>query len=491
MVSGMDPRKSARTYSARMPRLRRATLLALAATTLPVCTAAGGAAVPRTPWLAYGRTPDAQNVSPTPISPAAATALRAVWKTDVGDMITAQPLYAPNVRVGKATRQLLVVASGDNAISALDVATGRVVWRRSLGLTQPQVCGGKGGIESTPVIDAPGRRIFAIGGDGRLVALDLGTGRLVPGWKVPIITRTNVEVVWGALRIAAGSIYVPVASWCDTQAPDGAWDGRLVRVSEKTHQIEQTFDVVPGPKNGGGIWGPGGVLIDPVDGSLWTATANSVVPKDGGTDESAPLGERVVHLTRNLKVLASVPQLNTNPAALGDQGFGSTPVLFKPIGCPTMLAVNSKDSYTYVWRRAAITSAPVLRMKLGESGRANTFYAEPTWVRETRTLVVNGVVIPNGSGANGAVGLRLRKNCTFRLAWSVSIGGGPQPQPLAAGRVTFVTSTKTAKVYAIDSQTGRILRTFKTDSPTYAAPMIAGSFLVLGTADGNVFAFAS
>ena len=247
---------------------------------------------------------------------------------------------------------------------------------------------------------------------------------------MPIITRTNVEVVWGALRIAAGSIYVPVASWCDTQAPDGAWDGRLVRVSEKTHQIEQTFDVVPGPKNGGGIWGPGGVSIDPIDGSVWTATANSVVPKDGGTDESAPLGERVVHLTPDLKVLASVAQLDTNPTALGDQGFGSTPVLFKPRGCPALLAVNSKDSYTYVWRRSAITSAPVLRMKLGESGRANTFYAEPTWVPATRTLVVDGVVIPGGSGASGAVGLRLRQNCTFRLAWSVSIGGGVQPQPL-------------------------------------------------------------
>ena len=412
-----------------------------------------------------------------------------MWRRDVGGLITAQPLYAPNVRVGKATRQLLVVATDDNAISALDLGTGRVVWRRSLGPTQPQVCGGRGGIESTPAIDAAAHRVFVIGADGRLVALDLRTGRPVPGWAAPIIARTNVEVVWGALRIAAGSIYVPVASWCDTQAPDGAWDGRLVRVDEKTHQIQQTFDVVPGPKNGGGIWGPGGVSIDPIDGTVWTATANSVVPKNGGTDESAPLGERVVHLTPDLKVLASVPQLDTNPSALGDQGFGSTPVLFKPVGCPAMLAVNSKDSYTYVWRRAAIASAPVLRMKLGESGKANTFYAEPTWLPATRTLVVDGVVIPGKGGATGAIGLRLRKDCTFGVAWSVSIGGGPQPQPLAAGRVAFVTSTRTARVYAVDSQTGRILNRFRTSSPAYAAPMIAGPFLVLGAADGTVFAF--
>lgn len=480
---------SARYYSAVMPRLRTAGLLALAATTLAVCTAAGGAAAPRTPWLAYGRTPTAQNASPTPLSLTAARALRPVWSRDVGGFITAQPLYIPNARVGGTTRQLLVVATADNTISALDLATGRGVWRTSLGPTQPQVCGGKGGIEATPAIDPTTNRVFVIGGKGELVALDLRTGRFVPGWRVPIITRTNVEVVWGALRIAHGSIYVPVASWCDTQAADGAWDGRLVRVSESAHRIQQTFDVVPGPKNGGGIWGPGGVSIDPIDGTVWTATANSVVSKDGGTDESAPLGERVVHLTPGLDVLGSVPQLDTNPSALGDQGFGSTPVLFKPARCPAMLAVNSKDSYTYVWRRAAITSAPVLRIKLGESGKANTFYAEPTWLPATRTLVVDGAVIPGGGGSSGAVGLRLRRNCTFRLAWSASIGGGPQPQPLAAGRVVFVTSSKASRVYAIDSQAGRILNTFRTDSPTYTAPMIAGSFLIVGGSDGRVFAF--
>jgi hypothetical protein len=474
-----------------MPRLRTAGLLALAAATLTVCSAAGGSAIPRTPWLAYGRTPDAQNASPTAVTLGAAKTMHRIWRTDVGDMITAQPLYAPNVRIGSTTRQLLVVASGDNAISALDLATGHVVWRRSLGPTKPQVCGAQGGIESTPAIDASTNRIFVIGADGRLVALELATGRLVAGWSVPIIARTNVEVVWGALRIANGSIYVPVASWCDKEASDGAWDGRLVRVSEKTHRVMQTFDVVPGPKNGGGIWGPGGVSIDPADGSVWTATANSVVKENGSTNESVPLGERVVHLTPDLRVLDSVPQLDTNPTVLGDQGFGSTPVLFRPKGCAAMLAVNSKDSYTYVWRRAAITGTPVVRAKLGESGPANTFYAQPTWLPGTRTLVVDGTAIPGGAGANGAVGLRLQKDCTFKLAWSVNIGGGPQPQPLAAGRVAFVTSTRSGKVYAVDSQTGRILNTFNTVRAPYAAPMMAGSFLILGAADGTVFAFGS
>jgi hypothetical protein len=457
---------------------------------LLACAAAGTPARPA-PWFAYGRTPDVQNAAPVPITIASAKTMHGVWETKVGGMITAQPLYAPDVRVAGKVRQLVIVASAANVVAALDLGTGKVVWRKSLGPTPPQVCGGKGGVESTPAIDPATRRIYVIGGNGRLVALDLATGRAVSGWSVPIITRIGVEVAWGALRIAAGSVYVPVSAWCDKGDAAGAWDGRLVRVSTTTHRILQTFDVVPGPRNGGGIWGPGGTSVDPSDGSLWTATANAVVYQGGNLQEQVPLAERVVHLTPALKVLGSVLQPGSNPSVAGDQGFGSTPMLFTPAGCAPMLAVNSKDSYTYVWRRAAITAEPVLRIKLGASGDRNTFYAEPTWFPATRTLLVDGAAIPGGNGTNGAVGLRLQKNCTFRVAWSVNIGGGPQPQPLAAGRVAFVTATSVAKVYAVDSQTGLIVNTFDTKQATYASPMIAGSRLILGAADGTVFAFGN
>jgi hypothetical protein len=73
----------------------------------------------------------------------------------------------------------------------------------------------------------------------------------------------------------------------------------------------------------------------------------------------------------------------------------------------------------------------------------------------------------------------------------VNIGGGPQPQPLAAGRVAFVTATSVAKVYAIDAQTGLIVNTFDTKQAAYTSPMIAGSRLILGAADGTVLAFGN
>ena len=425
------------------------------------------------------------------ITAAQAKSFHLIWKASVGGFLTAQPLYVPKVDVGGRARQLVIVASGSNVVAALDAGTGSVVWKRSLGPTLRQICGGQGGIESTPAVDRRSARLYVIGANGMLQALSLATGKPVPGWHVRIIQRTDVETVWGALRISGSSIYVPVASWCDKPDAAGAWDGRLVAVDRTTHEISRRFDVVPGPHNGGGIWGPGGVAIDPADGSIWTATANAVVEKNGSLDEDAPLAERVLHLSTKLKVLASVVEPDNNPSVLGDQGFGATPMLFQPAGCPALLAVNSKDSFTYVWRRSKLASAPLLRMRLGRDGVNNTFYAQPTWLPATRTLLVDGVEIPDGGGAAGALGLHISSNCKFSVGWSLNLGGGVEPQSLAAGQVAFVPATAVGKLYAVNTASGVIVNAFDTGGPAYTAPMLAAGLVIVGSADGTVRAFGS
>jgi len=112
-------------------------------------------------------------------------------------------------------------------------------------------------------------------------------------------------------------------------------------------------------------------------------------------------------------------------------------MLFRPAGCSPLVAVNSKDLYTYVWIRSRLSSAPIVRDLLGEPG-GSTFYAEPTWDATTDTLVVDDADDRDGSQKTGALGLRLGAGCTFQVAWESDIGGGVDPQPLVAGRVVFV-----------------------------------------------------
>ena len=440
-------------------------------------------------WSAYGREATAANVAPDDVTTADVATFRRAWSVPVGGMLTAQPLYEPAVTIGGRSTSVLLVASSDNSVTALNPQNGKTIWKRSLGPTKPQVCGGTGGIEASPAVDPTSGRVYVIGADGHLRALQLATGRPVAGFDTQVIERTDVETVWGALRIAGGRVYVPVASWCDKPDASGPWDGRVVSVSTKTGRTLATFDVVPGPDNGGGVWGPGGVSIDPRDGSIWTATANAVVYVNGNLDEDAGLAERVVHLTPGLKVIASVAQPDSNPSILGDQGFGATPMLFQPTGCPPLVAVNSKSLYTYVWRRDQLSSPPLVRIRFGASGADNTFYAQPTWDAATKMLVVGGASLANGGA--GAVGLRLGKGCTFSQAWSADVGGGIQPQPLAVGRVVFVSATANSTLAAINSATGTVLRVLKTGSPAFTAPMMAGRLVVVGTATGSVEAFGT
>ncbi len=442
-------------------------------------------------WLAYGRTPDAANVAASSITVAQAKRFKLAWKSNLGGGMDAQPLFVPAGSVPGVHRDLVIAATTTNVVYALAASTGRPVWKRSLGAAVTNICGGSGGIESTPVVDPATGLLYVVGANGRLRALSVATGKPDPKWNVQIIRRTDVETVWSGLRIANGFLYVGVGSWCDTPDKDGAWDGRLDAVALATRRIAHTFDVVPGPMNGGGIWGPGGVSIDPSDGSVWVATANAVVETDGNLQEKAPHAERLLHLTPALAIRAEVVQPDNNPSVIGDQGFGSTPLLFQPKGCPALVGVNSKDSYTYVWRRSALQSKPVLRALLGQPGANNTFFAEPAWDASANMLVVDDAQVRGGDGSNGAAGLTPGKNCTFRVAWHINIGGGVAPQPLAAGPVVFAPATAAGQLAALDARTGAVLALLETNGPAYTAPMVADGRVLVGSGSGALLAFGT
>ncbi len=456
---------------------------------LATVNAGSSVVTPSAAWLAYGRTPDAANVAASPVTVAQAKQFKLAWKRDLGGMIYGQPLFVPAGSVTGTHRDLVIAATSSNDVYALAASTGQPVWKRSLGPTRPNICGGSGGIESTPVVDPSTGLLYVIGADGRLRALSVATGQPDPKWSLPIIQRTDVETVWSALRLAHGALYVGVASWCDKPDASGAWDGRLDAIDLATRRVVHRFDVVPGAKNGGGIWGPGGVSVDPGDGSIWVATANAVVEKNGNLQEQTPNAERVIHLTPALGIRSEVVEPDSNPTILGDQGFGSTPMLFQPAGCPALLAVNSKDSYTYVWRRAALHAKPVFRTLFGQRGANNTFFAEPTWDAAAKTLVVDDAQVRGGDGSNGAVGLRLVDGCRFRVAWHINIGGGVDPQPLAAGPVVFAPATAAGQLAILDARTGAVITLLETDGPAYTAPMIADGRVLVGSSSGALLAF--
>src|SRR5690242_10435479 len=145
----------------------------------------------------------------------------------VSGHVYAQPLYwqPPGSSTG-----MLVVATEDATVHALDGSTGHEIWQRSLGRPVPRSSLGCGninplGITGTPAIDEQTAAIYLdaalsepSGPHHRLFALSLKDGKILPGWPVDVGDALRAEQQAfnardqnerGALAILDGTLYVP------------------------------------------------------------------------------------------------------------------------------------------------------------------------------------------------------------------------------------------------------------------------------------------
>src|ERR671918_70826 len=132
---------------------------------------------------------------------------------------------------------------------------------------------GRFGITGTPVVDRSTDRIYVVAGDGNAYAINMATGEIQPGWPVAITATPEREQVYGGMNLWEGRLYTALASVCLTPP----YHGRAVAIDVVAAEVTAEFYVIPpdGP-SGGGVWGPGGVSIDPEDRAVYVATGNAL-----------------------------------------------------------------------------------------------------------------------------------------------------------------------------------------------------------------------
>lgn len=101
--------------------------------------------------------------------------LREVWRRPVGSGFSAVSIAGPRGYTGLAD-------GASDFLAAIDLSTGREVWRTRLGEVYKGHDGSRDGPISTPTVD--GTRVFIVGPRGALVAADATTGKEL--WRVDL-----------------------------------------------------------------------------------------------------------------------------------------------------------------------------------------------------------------------------------------------------------------------------------------------------------------
>jgi len=276
----------------------------------------------------------------------------------------AQLLYVDD---GGSGRDLVIAATEQNIVYALDAGNGAVMWQQQLG--PPAPLGGSGvcgnidpiGITGTPVIDPGSRTLYVAamtggGSAGRrhlVSALSLDDGSVRPGWPVDVAGVQSAGVRFnaafenqrGALLFLGGTVYVPYGGH---EGDCGDYHGWVVAVPVDNPGGARGFATAA---RGGGIWAPGGLASDGV--SVFAATGNTF---GAGTWSH---GEAVLRLQAGAVFSGSTADFFTpsNWKALdnGDVDVGGTgPLLVDlPGGVPSRLVVAfGKNGVAYVVDRS-------------------------------------------------------------------------------------------------------------------------------------------
>jgi outer membrane protein assembly factor BamB len=381
-------------------------------------------------------------------------------------------MYAGGVATAKGMRDLYLVATEAGSVFALDARTGDVVWRTELGAVRlkcQQLPKGSYGATGATTYDPSTQTLYAAS-TNQLWALDVRTGKPQTGWPVALPFDPAQLHVWGALSQLGSSVYVPTASYCDRPP----YQGGVIRVDLASHAVSAWYPVpAAGGAGGGSVWGWGGVAVDPKTGQVWAATGNAI-PGPGVADDNAGDADALVQLTPDLGETIAVSKPANIPGA-GDYDFGATPVLFRPAGCPALVAAANKDGDLYLWRRDQLAHGPYQAIALAFPAG---LFGVPAWNAAAGMLYLTTTQGYHGY-SSGLQAFRVTAGtCRLRHLWTRGLGGTLDSAPTIANDTISVT-TGTGHLRVFDAVTGVQLANFALGLPMFVPPLAIGGDLAV------------
>lgn len=423
-----------------------------------------------------------------------------------GSTFYAQPLYVAGVNGGP---NLLIVASEQDVVSALDATTGKIVWQRQLGTPVPLSqlpCGNIDplGVTSTPVVDPAARTVYVAAmttPDGgatkrhQVFALSLDDGSVRGGWPVDVGATARsgattfdaaVQNQRGALALVGGVLYVPYGGHF---GDCGKYHGWLIGFPVSNPGRPTAWATAAA---GGGAWAPSGVASD--GASLFMATGNTF-----GADTWSG-GEALLRFSAGPVLADWFAPSNWKALDAGDVDIGGTgPVLLDvPGATPSALAVAlGKDGKMYLLDRARLGNigGQVAVATVSKDEIINAAAAYVTGAGSYVAFKGTGASCPSGQrGDLTAVRIGASSPPTLATAWCASQNGLGSPMVTtidghAEAIVWSVGAEGDGRLHAFHGETGAEIASVAVGAVRrYQTPIAAGGRLYVLT-DGAVRAF--
>jgi len=434
--------------------------------------------------------------------------------TTISGPVYAQALYLGGA--GSSQPDMVVVATAQNRIYALNAANGSEVWaNKQFGTPVTQMLdipsGNRPlnpmGVVGTPVIDAATRTIYfsamtTMGSNARHVvhAVALADGTEKSGWPVNLDSAAksaeNVAFVSpghnqrAAPALVGGRVFAPYSGHIGDK---GNYHGWVVGISTTTPTDVNAWAT---RAIGGGIWGTSGIASDGT--SLFVVTGNTtstagtfMAPMDWGDGESVhKLGTSLARATAatDFFMPSDWEALDKGDTDLGGTGV----VLFNAPGAtPSSLVLAlGKDGNAYLLNRAnlgGMNATPVAKRQVA-NGTIIQAAAAYTTSMGTYFVFRAGVMgCPTGmSGGLMAVKVGATSPPTLTPAWCAGPNNGSNP-------MVSMTNAQGADAIVWYVGTNGQLNAFNADT---GASLLSGAAITVGTvkphqspmvANGRVF----
>ncbi|MBV8148986.1 MAG: PQQ-binding-like beta-propeller repeat protein [Candidatus Eremiobacteraeota bacterium] len=464
-----------------------------------VVNASAPAKATPTDWPVFGHDPSRTgvDVGDTILNFHNVHMLHSRWQISFGPGIVADstPIFI-HVPFHRTSRPMLFQTAKNGETFGIDAFTGRIVWRfftHGPGITQ-----------STPAADPSFESIYVPGVDGFIHKLDAATGHeeRAPGFPAQLTRIPQTEKDASPLNVANGYLYANTSGYIG-DAP--YYDGHVlsVRLSDgETHVFNSLCSHIKTlptanfcPNSDSGIWGRGGVVVDPdpeMGGRVYAATGNGYFDASTGGDN---YGDSVISLSpKATMLLGNYTPMDFTALQNGDTDLGSTSPVMLPrqsrSRTPLMLAQGGKDEIFRLVDRAHL---PGVAHELQQISLGAAVFSTPAvwmdgafrpWVFLTFPSAVLAYRLTTENGSSALVHV-----WTATPAETFSEG----TSPVVSHDMVFVAFDD--QIVALDAFNGRTLwssaRAGRTIGPLHwQSPIVVDGWVYCADQNGNLTAYS-